>query len=262
VQNASGLDAVVDSKKLLTDGVTSMTDAEKDEWRLAQRKTGETYSIGQPQVDAILPPIINGNETFNQFITIVGLNLFVNNSTPSTANLEIRRVKDINGNVLSTPDVFTGLNIEVNQNNPTILSTSINFSTMPKGYYKAFVTHNGLTNLTSPEFFVGDAISTIALPSPFWVEQINGSPTSISNTQISSNYQSPTTYKSAIITNASLLQNGFIAEYICEFSGSGSGGAGSIGAGTFGIIGSDNVIYGIRIGIACRKSLIYNTISK
>ena len=55
---------------------------------------------------------------------------------------------------------------------------------MPKGYYKAFVTHNGLTNLTSPEFFVGDAIQTIPLPSPFWVENINGTPTVLSNTQI------------------------------------------------------------------------------
>ena len=251
VQNTSGLDAVVDSKNLLTDGMTSMSDAEKDAWRLAQRKTGETYSIGRPQVDAILPPVINGNETFNQFITIVGLNLFVNNSTPSTAKLELRRIKDISGNTLSTPDIYTGLNIEVSQNNPTVLSTSINFSTMPKGYYKAFVTHNGLTNLTSPEFFVGNVISTVPLPSPFWTEQINGSPTAISNTQISSNNTSPTTYKSAVITNSTLLQNGFIAEYICEFSGSGSGG-GSTGLGTFGIIGADNVIYGIRM------SSIYN----
>jgi len=246
VQNTSGLDAVVDSKNLLTDGITSMSDAEKDAWRLAQRKTGETYSTGSPQVDAILPPIINGNETFNQFVTVVGLNLFVNNSTPSTAILELRRVKDINGTVLATPDIYAGLNIEVNQNNPTILSTSVNFSTMPKGYYKAFVTHNGLTNLTSPEFFVGNVISTVPLPSPFWTEQINGTPTAISNTHISSTHVSPTTYKSAVLTNASLLQNGFIAEYICEFSSSGAG-SGSTGAGTFGIIGEDNVIYGIRI---------------
>ena len=246
VQNTSGLDSVVDSKNLLTDGVTSMTDAEKDAWRLAQRKTNETYSTASPQVDAILPPVINGNETFNQFVTVVGLNLFVNNSSPSIAILEIRRVKDINGIILSTPDIFTGLNIEVSQNNPTILSTSINFSNMPKGYYKAFVTHNGLTNLTSPEFFVGDVISTVPLPSPFWTEQINGSPTAISNTQISSTSASPTTYKSAVLTNASLLQNGFIAEYICEFNGSGSGG-GFTGSGTFGIIGADNVIYGISM---------------
>ena len=223
-----------------------MTDAEKDAWRLASRKTNETYSTACPQVDAILPPIINGNETFNQFVTVVGLNLFVNNSSPSIAILEIRRVKDINGIILSTPDIFTGLNIEVSQNNPTILSTSINFSNMPKGYYKAFVTHNGLTNLTSPEFFVGDVISTVPLPSPFWTEQTNGSPTAISNTQISSTNASPTTYRSAVLTNASLLQNGFIAEYVCEFSGGGSG-SGTIGAGTFGIIGADNVIYGIRM---------------
>ena len=245
VQNASGLDSIVDSKNLLTDAATSMTDAEKDAWRLAQRKTNETYSTASPQVDAILPPVINGNETFNQFVTLVGLNLFVNNSSPSIAILEIRRVKDINGIILSTPDIFTGLNIEVSQNNPTILSTSINFSNMPKGYYKAFVTHNGLTNLTSPEFFVGDVISTVPLPLPFWTEQTNGSPT-ISNTQISSTNTSPTTYKSAVITNASLLQNGFIAEYVCEFSGSGSGG-GSTGEGVFGIIGTDNTIYGIRL---------------
>ena len=247
VQNTSGLDSVVDSKNLLTDGVTSMTDAEKDAWRIANRKTGETYSTGSPQVNAILPPVINGNETFNQFITVVGLNLFVNNSTPSTANLEIRRVKDIHGNTLSTPDVYTGLNIEVSQNNPTILSASINFSAMPKGYYKAFVTHNGLTNLTSPEFFVGNAISTIPLPSPFWIEQINGTPTAISNTQISSNHKSPTTYKSDVITNASLLQNGFIAEFTCEFSGAGVGNNGSTGSGIFGVIGADNVIYGVLI---------------
>jgi hypothetical protein len=55
VQNTSGLDAVVDSKNLLTDGVTSMTDAEKDAWRLAQRKTGENYSTGVPRIDFILP---------------------------------------------------------------------------------------------------------------------------------------------------------------------------------------------------------------
>ncbi len=250
VQNTSGLDAVVDSKNLMIDAVTSMTDAEKDDYRLASRKTNETYSTASPQVDAILPPVINGNETFNQFVTVVGLNLFVNNSSPSIAILEIRRVKDINGIILSTPDIFTGLNIEVSQNNPTILSTSINFSNMPKGYYKAFVTHNGLTNLTSPEFFVGDVISTVPLPSPFWTEQTNGSPT-ISNTQISSSSTSPTTYRSAVITNSTLLQNGFISEYVCEFSGSGAG-SGSTGVGTFGIIGADNVIYGIRM------SSIYN----
>ena len=230
----------------LTSVMTNASDTEKDAWRLAQRKTGENYSTGMPQVDAILPPVINGNETFNQFVTVVGLNLFVNNSSPSIAILEIRRVKDINGIILSTPDIFTGLNIEVSQNNPTILSTSINFSNMPKGYYKAFVTHNGLTNLTSPEFFVGDAITPIPLPLPFWTEQINGSPTAISNTQIISLSASPTTYKSAVITNSTLLQNGFIAEYVCEFSGNGTG-SGSTGMGTFGIIGKDNVIYGIRI---------------
>ena len=58
VQNASGLDAVVDSKNLLTDGMTSMTDNEKDAWRIANRKSTETYSTGSPQVNAILPPVI------------------------------------------------------------------------------------------------------------------------------------------------------------------------------------------------------------
>ena len=65
VQNASGLDSVVDSKNLLTDGVTSMTDAEKDAWRLAQRKTGETYSTGQPRIDFVFPSYIKSEISVN-----------------------------------------------------------------------------------------------------------------------------------------------------------------------------------------------------
>ena len=66
VQNASGLDAVVDSKNLLTDGVTSMTDAEKDAWRLAQRKSNETYSVGQPRIDFVFPSYIDNSITYVQ----------------------------------------------------------------------------------------------------------------------------------------------------------------------------------------------------
>ena len=78
VQNASGLDSVVDSKNLLTDGVTSMTDAEKDAWRLAQRKTGETYSLGSPVVYSISPPAQKKvNNTIKSFL-LRGNSLYLN----------------------------------------------------------------------------------------------------------------------------------------------------------------------------------------
>lgn len=158
VQNASGLDAVVDSKDLLTDAVTSMTDTEKDAWRLAQRKTGETYSIGQPQPFAVFPPIVeNRNEV--QEIVVVGSNLFLNNQSISTASVFL---------VSETTGTEYPLNVEVNQTNPSVLSFGYNFSTLPLGYYWIKVIHNGLVSINKVYLQVVSNVTPEPLPNLTW----------------------------------------------------------------------------------------------
>ena len=153
VQNTSGLDAVVDSRNLLTDGVTSMTDAEKDAWRIANLKTGENYSLGQPRVDSISPININNSYNYTQYVSVIGLNLYINTGA---SIVKLVRVKDENG-VSITPEetLINASSIQTFSTNFQILVLGINFFGKAKGYYKIYITSfTGLTNLTSPEFFV------------------------------------------------------------------------------------------------------------
>ena len=153
VQNTSGLDSVVDSKNLLTDGVTSMTDAEKDAWRLAQIKTGETYSTGQPRIDYILPFIVK-RETFIQYVSLIGLNLFVNplNTVIKLVNIATLVEYDVANNTIS-----------VNVNDTGKLQFSLNFSTIPVGVYKIKLIHSNLQNIDSTTFEVVDNINSIPI---------------------------------------------------------------------------------------------------
>ena len=153
VQNTSGLDSVVDSKNLLTDGVTSMSDAEKDSWRLAQRKSTETYSVGQPRIDLISPTNINNSHNYTQYVSVIGLNLYINTGA---SIVKLVRIKDENG-ISVTPEetVINASSIQTFSTNFQILVLGINFFGKAKGYYKIYITSfTGLTNLTSPEFFV------------------------------------------------------------------------------------------------------------
>lgn len=158
VQNASGLDAVVGSKNLLTDGVTSMTDAEKDAWRLAQRKTGENYSLGQPRVDLISPININNSYNYTQYVSVIGLNLYINTGA---SIVKLVRVKDENSvNITPEETLINASDIQTFSTNFQILVLGINFFGKAKGYYKIYITSfTGLTNLTSPEFLVQENFS-------------------------------------------------------------------------------------------------------
>ena len=153
VQNANGLDSVVDSKNLLTDGVTSMTDAEKDAWRLAQRKTDENYSTGQPRIDLISPININNSYNYTQYVSVIGLNLYINTGA---SIVKLVRVKDENGvNITPEETLINASDIQTFSTNFQILVLGINFFGKAKGYYKIYITSfTGLTNLTSPEFLV------------------------------------------------------------------------------------------------------------
>ena len=159
VQNASGLDSVVDSKNLLTDGVTSMSDAEKDAWRLAQRKTGENYSTGQPRIDLISPININNSYNYTQYVSVIGLNLYINTGA---SIVKLVRVKDENGVSITPEETLVDASaIQTFSTNFQILVLGINFFGKAKGYYKIYITSfTGLTNLTSPESLVQENFNT------------------------------------------------------------------------------------------------------
>ena len=161
VQNTSGLDSVVDSKNLLTDGVTSMTDTEKDAWRLAQRKTGENYSTGQPRVDFILPFKLSKSINGIQYFSCIGSNLLL--------NLSDFQVKLIN----------TGTGVEypvsvVNTSASTTSQFSIGYdiSTLPTGTYRVYVRNELNVNIDTTTFDVVDNISYSDLSYITWQKNV------------------------------------------------------------------------------------------
>ena len=148
VQNASGLDSVVDSKNLLTDGVTSMTDAEKDAWRSAQRKTGENYSLATPRIDFIAPFKLGKDIAGVQYLSCIGSNLLLNLSDcevkliNTTTNVEYP-VSVINTSASTTSQFSFGYNI----------------STLPIGFYRVYVRNMLLTNIVDTVTF--EVVNTI-----------------------------------------------------------------------------------------------------
>ena len=99
----------------MTNEMSKATDAQKDAWRNASLKTNETYSIGQPRVDSLLPPILLGTNTS---ITLIGINLFLN-TTATTAKVET--IDSRNNSVVETIT-----NIAVHQTLPSKLMFNIN----------------------------------------------------------------------------------------------------------------------------------------
>ena len=176
VQNASGLDAVVDSKNLLTDGMTSMTDAEKDAWRLAQRKTNETYSTGQPRVDFVFPAYINNSLTYVQPLVLYGINLYIDNQTPNSI-VRLNRVEDINGNAVN--ELYDVTNFEVSPLRTNQIVLMLNWSLYPKGKYKFKVINNNLQSLVSDgTLILNDTVPNI-IYNLTW--QVNTNPSQAAN---------------------------------------------------------------------------------
>lgn len=120
----------------ITNEISKATDAQKDAWRNASLKTNETYSIGQPRVDSLLPPLLLGTNTS---ITLIGINLFLN-TTATTAKVET--IDSRNNSVVETIT-----NIAVHQTIPSKLMFNINRDLyVNEVFYYVRVTHNGLTS--------------------------------------------------------------------------------------------------------------------
>lgn len=124
----------------MTNEMSKATDAQKDLWRNASRKSNEKYSTGQPIVDLILPIVLVGEDS--TLVKVNGLNLFLNN-TDYSAKVEII-------NVLSGQVVETITNIQVNQSSPTTIYFNINRSLYEEyNNYTIRVTHNGIVSLVN-----------------------------------------------------------------------------------------------------------------
>ncbi|MFZ4930497.1 hypothetical protein [Chryseobacterium sp. Mn2064] len=153
VQNSSGQISWSNGKNMISNYPLLLSDAEKVAWRNRMKLSTEKFSTGTPRIDVLLLPFIDNTKNFIQYTTLVGLNLFVDNVS-SNAYIKVKRIKDANGTNLSTPEEYHVDNFTVMQNFPNNLNFGINWSTKPEGYYQVFVTHNGLTNPSSPELIV------------------------------------------------------------------------------------------------------------
>ncbi|MGI9650973.1 hypothetical protein [Chryseobacterium sp. RLHN22] len=113
------------------------TDAQKDEWRIAQRKANETYNLNQPRIDFINPPIIDKTKTFVQYVSLIGLNMFL---PPASLIYVYRKADDTLYKTIT--------NFQVYQSQAGIVTFAEDFSTWYEGEYY-FVIYNAASNLTS-----------------------------------------------------------------------------------------------------------------
>ncbi|MGU9939341.1 hypothetical protein ACTS9D_11980 [Empedobacter brevis] len=139
----------------LTNEMSKSTDAQKDAYRLASRKIGEGYSMGQPRVDAVLPPLLLGD---NNNITLVGVNLFLNNTS---TDAKVETIDSITKVVIETIS-----NISVHQTMPSRLSFNIDRALYEKDKdYYIRVTHYELESIVN-------TTATFNLPSSYVSEEV------------------------------------------------------------------------------------------
>ena len=121
----------------LTANMNKATDAEKDAWRLANRKSTETYSTGQPRIDFINPPIVDKTKNYVQYVSLIGLNLFL----PNGSYINVYKKSD--------DSLYkTIIDFQVNQSKSGIVTFGEDFSTWLTGEYY-FTIYNSVSNVVS-----------------------------------------------------------------------------------------------------------------
>ncbi|WP_312296896.1 hypothetical protein [Chryseobacterium sp.] len=223
--------------------LTGLTDPQKTQVRNDLRSTGENFSVGTPRIDVLLLPFIDNTKNFIQYTTLVGINLFVDNVTPN-AYIKIKRIKDVNGTNLPAPEVYDVDNFTVLQNFPNNLNFGINWSTKPEGYYQVFVTHNGLTNVSSPELIVKAGL-TYSQFNGITNWKINSGNGSVNDTGISLGQPCHATTDELISIDE--INAGFMVSFSVN-NGLGNYGADMVGWWHCGLTGADDVFYGVVYG--------------
>ena len=133
----------------VTNAMSKSSDAQKDAFRLASRKSTEGYSIGVPRVDYILPNLIANNKDEITYVSVVGLNLLL--------NLQDCEVKLIN---VATNQEYLVSVIQTIAQSSSMFSFGFNFFNKPVGDYRIFVRNGILTNIDTTVFTLVESIST------------------------------------------------------------------------------------------------------
>ena len=162
VENANGEQRYVEASALIKkdalNAMQTMSDAEKDAYRLAQRKSNENYSLGAPRVDFFLPFIVKKEDKL-QYISIKGLNLFLPpNSSVYLINHSTNEEHFIN-------------HVSTSPQDPTTLVFTFNFKDLPLGEYRLKIVSNGLNNLDKTTFKLVESLIGSPIPNLTWQTQ-------------------------------------------------------------------------------------------
>lgn len=137
----------------ITNEMSKSTDAQKDAWRVANRKSDETYSIGVPRVDYCYPYIVDSRKDYLQYIYFYGINLFL--------DLKNSSLKLVN---ITTSQAITVDNFEVVTGLTTFLKIGLNFNLIPNGEYHLVITNPlGFTNIDTCKFTVSNSVQQVDL---------------------------------------------------------------------------------------------------
>lgn len=239
VQNSSGQISWSNGKNMMSNYPLLLSDAEKIAWRNRMKLSTENFATGTPRIDVLLLPFIDNTKNFIQYTTLVGLNLFVDNVS-SNAYIKVKRMKDGNGTNLSVPEEYNVDNFTVMQNFPNNLNFGINWSTKPEGYYQVFVTHNGLTNVSSPELIVKAGLTYSLFNGITNWNSLTGTAT-IADTSISLSQDSSA--QSDHLISISDIDSGFMVSFSVN-NNLGNHGANFVSNFQGGILGDDGLFYG------------------
>ena len=247
VENANGEQRYVEASVLIKrdalNAMQTMSDAEKDAYRLAMRKSNENYSSGAPRVDFFLPFIVKKEDKL-QYISIKGLNLFL---PPNSSVYLINH---------STNEEHFIDHVSTSPQDPTTLVFTFNFKDLPLGEYRLKIVSNGLNNLDKTTFKLVESLTNSPIPNLTWQTQSKTGWTqnpetyareSVVKWKVGTNYDefggsahNVNIVVYGAITNEpiidkNLMKKNFILKLKSTFSGTGSGVSGYQGGFMFGL---------------------------
>ncbi|MDG4653930.1 hypothetical protein [Chryseobacterium arthrosphaerae] len=175
VQNTSGLNAVVDSKNLLLEMPTQLTDAERSAWKT---KMNGGWSTDTMSVAVISPPVVD--KTDRPFwINLKGANL----NLPSTSfKVELCTQDSISADTATVVAAVPGSQVQL-YTNGIDLTFYYNFKNIPEGEYKIRLWNGVAWYLTSFTVRVVSQIQRISLNNIVWEHKIYNNAVSPAITQ-------------------------------------------------------------------------------